>query len=67
MNNYFVIHLIVEINYVYQYQSLTSFNIEMEMELKYMDNVYKWKGNVPHNIVTCGPILSHMKDKSISH
>ena len=23
----------------------------MEMELKYMDNVYKWKGNVPHTIV----------------
>lgn len=38
----------------------------MEMELKYMDNVYKWKGNVPHTIVTCGPILPHMKDKSIS-
>lgn len=38
----------------------------MEMELKSMD-VYKWKGNVPHTIVTCGPILPHMKDKSISH
>lgn len=49
MNNYIVIHLNVEINYIYQF--LTSFNIEMEMELKYMDNVYKWKGNVPHTIV----------------
>ena len=65
MNNYFVIHFNVEINYVYQF--LTSFNIEMEMELKYMDNVYKWKGNVTHTTVTCGPILPHMKDKSISH
>lgn len=39
----------------------------MDIELKYMHNVYKWKGNVPHTIVTCGPILPHMKDKSISH